>query len=54
MALWQQAANRLVALDRRWNFALRRVLGVVLIACFLVLLGLTLYAWFKLMQPYPE
>jgi hypothetical protein len=54
MASWQRAVNWLDALDRRWNNALRRTLGAVLIGLFLAGLCLMLYLWFRLMQPYPE
>ena len=52
--MWRHTLIRLELLDRKLNFALRRALGVVLIALFLGGLCLMLYLWFRLMQPYPE
>lgn len=52
--LLQHVINWLVMLDERHNFALRRGLGVMLIAGFIAALCLMLYFWFQVMQPYPE
>jgi hypothetical protein len=52
--LLQYLINWLVELDRRSHFALRRALGILLIALFVGSLCLLLYLWFRLMQPYPE
>ncbi len=47
---WMQ---RLLALDRRWHHAPRRLLGAALILLFLGILFAMLYLWFRIMEPYP-